>query len=345
MKNKIEYLLEEAFGEKYEPDSRLEKKTLEQIERKKGCGKSSKKNLMKQKCNYWRWQPIVAAVLVICLIGGTSYSVAEKKGKFFKELFVSGMGKQSYSNIVEEKTTKILSLTEESTIEGLKITPVQVVCDGFLTSVMLKVESKGDIIINENSRFSDDVMECVEDSGEEDETAVGGGQVVRYEESEDALYYTLLAKGSDFKTGERVEFLIYVEDLIGLYTNEKGKILSTENKGIYKARLVFNVPEVSRLYLQSDTLGEEGYIKVYPMGLSIVTDLNGGNSKFMQDLLDYKDYNYALLKDGKKVKMEIMGVYHGDGDVAKGDAVATFEEPIDPSQVEEINLWKNCIKY
>lgn len=348
MKEKIDVLLEEAFGENYEPDSTLKQKNIQQLRLKKSMEKNPENmqndNLHHQRRIYKRWQPVVAMILVVCLIGGTTYGVARKKGKFFEELFVSGMGEKSYSNIVAKQTTKIISLEEESTIKGLKITPVQTVCDGFFTSVLLKITSEGDIVLNENSRFSDDIIESTGIAGEGDEIAIGGGHVVRYEESEDALYYTLLAKGSDLESGKRAEFIIYVEDLIGLYINAKGKPVSTINKGKYEAKITFEVPEVSRLYLESDRLGEEGFIKVYSMGATVVTDLQGGNSKFITDILDYEEYNYVLLKDGKRVPIEMMGGSYDEETYEKGEAILTFEEPIEPSQVEEINLWNTCIK-
>ncbi len=344
MKERLDVLLEEAFGERFESDSVLEERTLRQLERKKAAKKKPENNLHHQRRLCKRWQPAVALLLAACIIGGTSYGLAEKKGKFYEELFVSGMGEQSYSNIVERQTVKLLSLKEESTIKGLKITPVQTVCDGFFTSVMLKVEAKGSIILNEKSRFSDDVIECTKVTDTKDANAIGGGHVVRYEESEDALYYTLLAKGSDFKKGQKVECLICVEDLIGLYTNRKGVPVSTENKGKYQARITFDVPEVSRLYLESERLGEEGFIKVYSMGAAVVTDLQGGNSKFIKDILDYEEYNYVRLKDGKRVPIEMMGGSYNEETYAKGEATLTFKEPVEPSQIAEINLWNTCIK-
>lgn len=352
MKEKIDILLEEAFGERYEPGSTLKEKTIQQLVLKKSIEKKSanlsqnkiKNGLHYHKRLYKRWQPAVALILVACLLGGTTYGIAQKKGKFFEKLFVSGMGEQSYSNIVERQTVQPLSVQVESTIKGLDITPVQIVCDGFFTSVLLKVEAKGNIILNEKSWFSDDVIECTKVEDTEDVNAIGGGHVVKYEPSEDALYYTLLAKGSDLKKGQKVESLIYVEDLIGLYTNQKGAPISTENKGKYQARITFEVPEVSRLYLESERLGEEGFIKVYSMGAAIVTDLHGGNSKFIKDLLDYEEYNYVLLKDGKKVEIEMMGGSYNEENYEKGEATLTFKEPIEPSQVREINLWNTCIK-
>ena len=345
MRDYMDELLREAYRDNGEMTVGLEESVAGKMtdQRKRRCGGIG---ISMGKGRY-RVRPVFVAFCAVFLLGSSVTAYGAVKGVSVDRLFAAIWGERQQEDSLEQLAAEADVLSEKSTFKDIDIEPVQVISDGQVTYVVMKVEGMNGFRLTDEMAFDVISLNDVEKSTSSLDTYVlkreGNtmyvalwGRMEKAKEDQQELsidiYNLYHAELDEMGRCRRVKHMVTGSGGEDVYYTEE----SIAARGEYHGKISC---DVQREQLEIST---EKYGTFQVSALSVVTDQDISEKVGLVDAGGKDDKVYILMRDGSEVQVMPSGGQEGscayDGHRKGGYTTFELREPVDLKKVKGIRV-------